>query len=99
MKKIYVGNLSWQTTESELRNLFEDCGPIHSVAIVMDRDTGHSRGFGFVEMDDADALRAITKLNGREVGGRNLNVSEARARDDRAPRSNGGRYERTSRGW
>jgi cold-inducible RNA-binding protein len=99
MKKIYVGNLSWDTTEPELRNLFEASGTVHSVAVVMDRETGRSRGFGFVEMDDADAERAISKLHGREVGGRNLNVSEAKARDDRAPRSNGARYDRPSRSW
>jgi cold-inducible RNA-binding protein len=99
MKKIYVGNLSWETTESELRSLFEASGTIHSVAVVMDRETGRSRGFGFVEMDDADATKAIAKLNGREVGGRNLNVSEARAKDDRTPRANGARYDRPNRTW
>lgn len=99
MKKIYVGNLSWQTTESELRTLFEASGPVLSVAVVMDRETGRSRGFGFVEMDDNDADKAIAKLNGREVGGRNLNISEAKAKDDRTPRANGGRYERANRSW
>ena len=99
MKKIYVGNLSWDTTESELRSLFEASGPVLSAAVVMDRETGRSRGFGFVEMEDGDAERAISKLNGREVGGRNLNVSEAKAKDDRTPRANGGRYERPNRGW
>jgi RNA recognition motif-containing protein len=99
MKKIYVGNLSWDTTETELRHLFESSGPVATAAVVMDRDTGRSRGFGFVEMEDGDAERAIQKFNGREVGGRNLNVSEARAKDDRAPRPNGGRYERSNRSW
>ena len=96
--KIYVGNLSWNTTDAELKSLFEASGTVHSASVVMDRETGRSRGFGFVEMDDADGARAISKLNGREVGGRNLNVSEARAKDDRAPRSSGGRYDR-NRGW
>ena len=99
MKKIYVGNLSWQTTESELRSLFEASGPVLSAAVVMDRETGQSRGFGFVEMNDPDAERAIATLNGREVGGRNLNISEAKARDDKSPRSNGARYARADRSW
>jgi cold-inducible RNA-binding protein len=85
MKKIYVGNLSWDTSETELRGLFERCGTVHSAAVVMDRDTGRSRGFGFIEMDDADADQAIQKLNGRDVGGRNLNVNEAREKP-KAPR-------------
>ena len=86
MKKIYVGNLSWDTSESELRSLFEATGTVHSASIVMDRESGRSRGFGFVEMGDGDADRAIAKLNRSEIGGRSLNVSEARDRNDSSPR-------------
>ena len=98
MKKIYVGNLSWDTNESDLRKLFEASGTVHSAALVMDRDTGRSRGFGFVEMDDSDADRAIAKLHGREVGGRNLTVSEAREKNART-QGNDGRYGTGTRRW
>ncbi len=80
MKKIYVGNLSFNATESELRDAFGAHGEVLSVSIVMDRDTGRSRGFGFVEMDDAGADAAISALNGHEMGGRTLRVDEARER-------------------
>ena len=81
MKKIYVGNLSFNATESELRDAFGAHGEVHSVSIVTDRDTGRSRGFGFVEMDDAGADAAISALNGHEMGGRTLRVDEARERE------------------
>jgi len=98
VKKIYVGNLSWSSNEQDLRELFEQFGNVHSCAIVMDRETGRSRGFGFVEMDDSDAQTAISKLNGREFDGRTLNVNEARekARDSRG--GGGGRPDRGGAG-
>ena len=78
-KKIYVGNLSFQTTETDLRNMFGEFGQVESVQIITDRDTGRAKGFGFVQMaDDAAAEKAIVQLNGKGVGGRNLTVNEAR---------------------
>ena len=85
--KLYVGNLPWRATEAELKELFGSFGKVLSVSIVTDRDTGRSRGFGFVEMDDADMAKALNGANGRELDGRQLRVSEAR---ERAPRSGGG---------
>ncbi len=84
MLKIYVGNLSFQTTEDDLRNLFAEHGQVDSVAIITDRDTGRSRGFGFVEMgDDGEARAAIEALNGKELQERTLTVNEARPRPPR----------------
>ena len=84
MKKIFVGNFSFQTTDGELRSLFEPHGAVDSVTIVTDRDTGRSRGFAFVEMDNADeALRAISLCHGNSLHDRALVVNEARAREDR----------------
>jgi len=78
-KKIYVGNLSFRTTESDITQAFSGYGAVESVSIITDRDTGRSKGFGFVEMaDHADADKAINALNGTELGGRNLTVNEAR---------------------
>jgi cold-inducible RNA-binding protein len=77
---IYVGNLSYQTTSDELRELFAEHGQVDSAAVIMDRDTGRSRGFGFVEMPDDAGRTAIEALNGTEIGGRRLNVNEARPR-------------------
>ena len=77
---IYVGNLSYSTTSDELEQLFSEHGQVDSAAVIMDRDTGRSRGFGFVEMPDDAARKAIEALNGAEVGGRKLNVNEARPR-------------------
>jgi cold-inducible RNA-binding protein len=78
-KKIYVGNLSFQTTERDITEAFSGFGPIESVSIITDRDTGQSKGFGFVQMaDQADADKAINALNGTDLGGRNLTVNEAR---------------------
>lgn len=77
---IYVGNLSYSTTSDELRELFEEHGQVDSAAVIMDRDTGRSRGFGFVEMPDDAARAAIEALNGTEMGGRRLNINEARPR-------------------
>jgi cold-inducible RNA-binding protein len=82
-RKLYVGNLAFAVTDQDLQGLFADAGACESVAVVMDRDTGRSRGFGFVEMgSEADAEKAIGQLNGREFMGRALNVSEARAREN-----------------
>jgi RNA recognition motif-containing protein len=90
-KKLYVGNLSYDTTDSDLRRLFEEFGSVESAQVIMDRDTGRSKGFGFVEMGrDQEAQAAINALNGREVEGRSLTVNEARPREDRGGRSGGG---------
>jgi len=78
MKKIYIGNLPFTATEDEVRDLFGAHGEVHSVALINDRDTGRPRGFGFVEMDDAACAAAISALNGTNMGGRDLNVNEAR---------------------
>jgi cold-inducible RNA-binding protein len=86
-QKLFVGNLSFDTTSSDLETLFGEVGQCQSASVITDRDTGRSRGFGFVEMANAgDAHQAIQTLNGREVQGRAINVSEAK---ERAPRSGG----------
>jgi RNA recognition motif-containing protein len=77
-KKMFVGNLSFQTTESDVRDAFEQFGTVESVAIITDRDTGRSKGFGFVEMAEEDADKAIAQLSGAQLGGRALTVNEAR---------------------
>jgi RNA recognition motif-containing protein len=88
MKKIYVGNLSFDCDDRALADTFTEHGEVVSAKVVMDRDTNRSRGFGFVEMsDDSAAMKAIEALNGKEVGGRALNVNEARPRE---PRTGGG---------
>ncbi len=95
---IYVGNLSYRTTEDDLRVAFEAYGTVSSASIVMDRETHRSRGFGFVEMpSDEEALEAIQGLNGADLGGRALKVNEARPREDRRdnrrpPRQQNRRY-------
>jgi RNA recognition motif-containing protein len=78
VKKIYVGNLSFQTTDSDLKDLFAQFGEVESVSIITDRDTGRSKGFGFVEMNDESAEKAISQLNGTQLNGRALTVNEAR---------------------
>jgi RNA recognition motif-containing protein len=80
MTKIYVGNLPFSATESEVRELFAQHGTVESVSLITDRDTGRPRGFGFVEMARADASKAIQNLNGKELGGRALRVNEAQER-------------------
>jgi RNA recognition motif-containing protein len=80
MTKIYVGNLPFSASESEVRELFAQHGTVESVSLITDRETGRPRGFGFVEMARADATRAIQNLNGRELGGRALRVNEAQER-------------------
>ena len=90
--KLYVGNLSFKTTEDTLRSLFEAHGQVTSAQLVMDRETGRPRGFGFVEMaDDTQAKAAIDALNGQNVDGRDLTVNEARPREDRGGGGGGGR--------
>ncbi len=84
MKNLFVGNMSFQTTESDLRALFEPFGQITRVHLATDRETGRARGFAFVEMpNDEEAARAMAALDGKEVGGRNLKVNEARPRAER----------------
>ena len=92
MKNIFVGNLSFGTTEDAVRALFEPYGAIDRVSIVTDRDTGQARGFGFVEMsNNAEGDRAIAELNGRDLDGRAINVNEARPKEDRGGGGNRGR--------
>src|SRR5690242_8020593 len=89
-KKVFVGNLSFDTTSADLETLFSEVGPCESAAVITDRATGRSRGFGFVEMGSAaDAQKAISTFNGRELQGRTLNVSEAKERSG-GDRSRGG---------
>ena len=89
-KKLYVGNLTYAVTESDLEELFSQFGTVQSAQIIVDRDTNRSKGFGFVEMDsDAEAQAAIQGLNGHDHNGRNLTVNEAKPRE---PRSGGGGY-------
>jgi RNA recognition motif-containing protein len=83
-KRIYVGNLSYQTTEGDLTNLFEQAGAVESANIITDRDTGRSKGFGFVEMGSDDADKAIAQFNGAELDGRTITVNEARPRPERS---------------
>jgi len=80
MSKIYVGNLPFSADEEQVRTLFSQHGTVESVALIKDRDTGQFRGFGFVEMPNADAARAIQNLNGKDMGGRPLRVNEAQER-------------------
>jgi RNA recognition motif-containing protein len=89
-KRIFVGNLSYQTTESDLTGLFEQAGEVESASIITDRDTGRSKGFAFVEMGSEDAERAITQFNGAELNGRSLTVNEARPREERSTSRGGG---------
>src|SRR2546421_6138934 len=91
--KLYVGNLSFQTTSDELKDHFAQAGSVESASVVEDRMTGRSRGFGFVEMATAEeAAAAIEQLNGKEFAGRNLTVNEARPRTDRPGGGYGGKY-------
>lgn len=89
--KLYVGGLAWATTDESLQAFFAQIGEVTSARVVMERDTGRSRGFGFVEYASDDAAKeAISKLNGVELDGRMISVSEARPEGERAPRSFGG---------
>jgi RNA recognition motif-containing protein len=96
-KKLYVGNLSFNTTESELRDLFGRHGAVESVKVITDRETGRSRGFAFVEMDASAADGAMRALDGTDLGGRSLRVNEANDRPQRSDRG-GGRGDRGDRG-
>lgn len=87
MTSIYVGNLPFSASEEEVRSKFEPFGTVHSVKLISDRDTGRPRGFGFVEMDQGSAQKAIQELNGKDMGGRPLRVNEAQ---ERQPRQQGG---------
>ncbi len=103
MKNIFVGNLSFNTNEDELRQAFEAYGQVDRVSIMTDRDTGRSRGFGFVEMASSeDGEKAIAALNGAQIGGRTINVNEARPKTERVGGGGGGggrdRGDRGSRG-
>lgn len=90
-KKLYVGNLAYSVTDSALEQLFAAHGNVQSAQVIMDRDTGRSKGFGFVEMSsDQEAQAAIAAMNGQQVEGRNLTVNEARPREDRGGGGRGG---------
>lgn len=90
--KLYVGNLSYDTTNASLEELFAPFGEVRSAQVIQDRDTGRSKGFGFVEMADDNAARtAISQLNEKEFGGRPLTVNEAKPREDRGGGGGGGR--------
>lgn len=91
MKNIFVGNLSYNTSENAVRSLFEEYGTVDRVSIATDRETGQQKGFAFVEMSvDAEGERAIESLSGREVNGRALTVNEARPKSDRGSGGGGG---------
>lgn len=93
---IYIGNLSFETTEDQLRQAFEAFGEVSSVKIISDNYSGKSKGFGFVEMPTKDeAVKAIGELNGKEMNGRNLNVNEARAKSSGGSRGGGNRFRKS----
>ncbi len=94
-KNIYVGNLPWSASEADIRELFEEHGPVHEVTLIIDRETGRSRGFAFVQMDDDGGQEAIDALNGTDFGGRSLRVNEARERT--SDRDRGGRRDQGRR--
>jgi RNA recognition motif-containing protein len=88
MTKLYVGNLPFSATEDTVRTLFDAHGTVEKVSLISDRDTGRPRGFGFIEMSDSDASRAMQALNGKEMDGRSLKINEAQDK----PRGTGSRY-------
>ena len=88
MTKLYVGNLPFSATEESVRNLFAPHGTVEKISLINDRDTGRPRGFGFIEMSNSDASRAMQALNGKELDGRALKINEAQDR----PRTGGSRY-------
>ena len=99
MTNIYVGNLAFSATDEDLRSAFEQYGDVTSVNIIMDRETGRSRGFAFVEMSDANgAADAIEQLNGKEIAGRSVTVNEARPREQRSGGGHRGGGDRRDRG-
>lgn len=90
-KKLYVGNLSYDVTDSNLEEMFGEFGTVRSAQVIQDRDTGRSKGFGFVEMEDSNAAeQAISGLNEKDQGGRKLTVNEARPREERVGGGGGG---------
>ena len=90
-KKLYVGNLSYEVSDSDLSTMFAAHGTVESAQVIMDRDTGRSKGFGFVEMgSDQEAQAAIAAMNGKEMGGRTLTINEAKPREDRGGGGYGG---------
>lgn len=94
--KLYVGGLAYSVTEDELKELFGAIGSVVSAVVIKDRDSGQSKGFGFVEMTDVkDGQTAIKELDGKEVSGRAINVNEARPQEDRPPRSSGGSFRKS----
>ena len=98
-KKLFIGSLAWGTTDDSLQAHFAQCGTVASAKVVTDRDTGRSRGFGFVEFDDdKEADAAVEKLNNSDLDGRNIIVSEARPKDDK-PRRGGGGGSFRQRSW
>ena len=97
--RLYVGNLSFETTENDLQDAFERFGSVTDVKIMMDQGTGRSRGFGFVTMGtSAEGTAAMTGLEGQDLGGRNLTVNEARPREDRGGQPSGNRPQRANSG-
>jgi RNA recognition motif-containing protein len=103
MRKMYVGNIPYNATEEDLRNLFSEYGEIESLKIIQDRDTGRSKGFGFIEMaEESSARKAIEELNGKDFMEKTLKVSEARPQQKRNGFNRGGGYgggRGTGRGW
>lgn len=98
-KKLYVGGLPYATTDDQLRDAFSESGEVSSATVIMDKMTGRSKGFGFVEFaSDADAQAAIDRWNGKDFGGRSLTVNEARPLEARPPRQNGGGFRDDNRG-
>jgi RNA recognition motif-containing protein len=96
-KKLYVGNLPYSVTDQSLNDAFAQCGTVQSAKVIMDRDSGRSKGFGFVEMStDSEALESISRLNGTSIDGRSMNVSEAKPMAPRAEGSRGGFNSRRS---
>ncbi len=89
-KNIYVGNLSYGTSDDDLKNMFVEFGSVENAKIIVDRETGRSKGFGFVEIADDAASAAIEALDGKEIDGRNIKVNEARPREERPRRGGGG---------
>ena len=87
-KKLYVGNIAWTVSESELKDAFAKFGAVEEAVIITDRETGRSKGFGFVTFSsDEEANEAVEEMNGKDLGGRRLTVNEARPKEDRAPRT------------
>ena len=94
--KLYVGGLAYAVTDKDLEAMFSEIGKVDTAVVIKDRDSGQSKGFGFVEMsDDADAQKAITELNGKEVSGRSLTVNQARPQEPRTGGGGGGSFRKS----